>query len=39
MEERGQLTRGFAKGELEMETQGRVSRDGTSWSWDGVSLR
>lgn len=37
VEESGQLTRGFAKGELEMEIQGRVSRDGTSW--DVVSLR
>ncbi|XP_022565066.1 uncharacterized protein LOC106418179 [Brassica napus] len=36
VEESGQLTRGFAKGELEMEIQGRVSRDGTSW--DVVSL-
>ncbi|ESQ39918.1 hypothetical protein EUTSA_v10000907mg [Eutrema salsugineum] len=36
VEESGQLTRGFAKDDVEMEFQGRVSRHRTSW--DGVSL-
>ncbi|CAH2046009.1 unnamed protein product [Thlaspi arvense] len=38
VEESGQLTRGFANEEVEMEFQGRVSSRHRT-SWDGVSLR